>query len=533
MGLGSALVVIALAGAAYGQEPLPGGLVQLVPPAPVTGGAGQVDLYLVALNPDGSPATGLSLKADRAVGMATRWIEVGGGLYKLPYDPPVVEAPSLVTASARGKLASRDKVSALSTFQVVPAPPPFAAEVSPRSLVLGRDAGSALSFDAGPEGVEVRSTVGAVEGLARQPDGEWTARFVPPKLKYPHVALVVWASSADPLRSAGHAVIGLTGNADYPVKGPPGATVSLEVGGRTFGPTTLGADGKGKIPLEAPPGVTVGTQITTVAGQESREELDLKVPETRRIALYPLPGSIAADPARAIPLRVVVVMPNGAPDENARPTFTVPSGSVSEVTHRGEGVYEATWHPGGALGVGQVKASLGSEVQTDVIPVVGVAPRATVTLSASPAAIAPETTAVEVTARLTDPAGGPVTGATVRLDVTGGQLSAPATDAGGGEYRATVVPGPGALELRAHPLAAPSTEPVREVRVSSSAGAVVNDGATEVEVWVTTVDAQGAPVGEVPVALVLVQGDGVLAERELVTGPDGAARTRYTAGTSP
>ncbi|MEQ1508542.1 MAG: hypothetical protein ABMB14_40295, partial [Myxococcota bacterium] len=120
------------------------GLVQILPVAPVTGGGAPVELYAVALNPDGTPMTGLSLTAVRTLGVDKRWTEVGGGVYRLGFVPPAVDERSVVTITAKGKASTGAKVSVAQAVELVPEAV-LAATVTPTELTLGRDPGASLA----------------------------------------------------------------------------------------------------------------------------------------------------------------------------------------------------------------------------------------------------------------------------------------------------------------------------------------------------------------------------------------------------
>lgn len=505
----------------------PAGLIQVVPVAPVVGGGAPVDLYLVALNPDGSPMTGLSLKATRTLGLDTRWTEVGGGVYRIPFTPPEVAEPSMVSITARGKSpATKLKVSASAPVQIMP-DKPLTAGNGQVTLTLGRDTEVVLPVTGSSgAGVVARASAGTVTLL---PDGQ--ARYEAPKLNYPHVAVLTFADAADPLARNAHLSLQLNGSVEYPLKASPGASVSLVIGDRTFGPVLAGADGKAKIPVEVPPGVQQATQVTSTNGQETREQIDLKIPETRRLELVPLPAVLPADPALVVPVRVAVRSPTGG-DETETPVFTPSAGTVGPVVSVGGGLWQAEWRLPSDGAEASIDVSLGTDLQKDTITVGLVQRRPTkVELAPSVTEIGPDTEQIDVVAKLTDASGAVLIGADLVLAPSGADPIGDVLDLGNGDYRFALVPGEtGPTEVRVWTRTPPSKNPVGAVVVVPDVPVVANDGAAKVDLRVAAVDAQGVPVAGATVMVDLTQGDGTVSSSQLTTDDDGMAETSYIAG---
>ncbi|MEQ1505607.1 MAG: invasin domain 3-containing protein, partial [Myxococcota bacterium] len=333
---------------------------------------------------------------------------------------------------------------------------------------------------------------------------------------------------------------------DYPVKAEPGASVLLEVAGKKFGPAVAGADGKVKVAIEVPPGVQRATRVSIVNGAEKREDLDLKIPETRRIQLVPLPEVLPADPDRVVPLRVVVVDPTGEPDDGATPVFTPSAGTLGQVVNRGGGVYEAGWRLPAEPGPATVAVTLGgasAELQQDTAAVTLVARRpAAVALTPSAAEIGPDTQTIDVVAKVTDATGAGLAGLPLVVGVTGAAKTGDVVDLGTGEYKITLDPDDaGSTDLHVAVAGPPTANPVAAVTVVPSAGRVANDGSSALEVVVAATDAVGVPVHGATVVVDLVAGDGKFAPHDhsglvtsttVATGDDGTGRTTYTAGTA-
>ena len=153
----------------------------------------------------------------------------------------------------------------------------------------------------------------------------------------------------------------------------PNATVIVRIDGRDFGPYPTDATGAAKVPIKVPPGMTTAKLITVVNGQTTEAPLDLKVPETRRVALFPTQAAIPGDPKASVPVRAYVVTPGGQPDAAAKVKFSVSVGTVSDAKHVGNGIYEAMWTPAAMPAGGKANLTVtldgGAAVQTDTLEI--------------------------------------------------------------------------------------------------------------------------------------------------------------------
>lgn len=517
----------------------PTGFVGLLPVAELEGGA-STELYVVALDPDGTPVTGATLKTVRTAGLAKTWTEVGGGVYKIAFSAPVVLTPSALPITVRGKSPrSGAKLTLDTPVELIPARPAATIASNLDAMLLGRDPEATLTVTGtSSAGIKVRTSAGTVASIDVLPAGGAAARFDPPKLNYPHSAIVTFADAADPFGRGGFVVVKLNGNAEYPVKAPPGASVSLDVAGRTFGPVVADASGKARVPVEVPPGVFTATQIDVVNGQESRSSLDLRIPETRRIELFPLPGELPAGPDTVIQVKLAVVTPAGAPDVAATPVFEPSGGATGPVTPLGGGVYAVDWRLPDAAGAASIKATLGSETQTDAVEV-NLVPRrpAKIELTSTVGAVDAAGQPFEVVAKLSDAAGGPIVGAAPTLAVTGADKTAGPVDRGNGDYGFTVDPpdeGDADVQLEVAVTGGATRNPVAHLAVAPARTQLPNDGTSATEVTVMATDAAGAPVEGAAVTLD-VRGVGHFGASNtiaLTTGPDGTAHATYTVGAS-
>ncbi len=315
-----------------------GPLVEVLPTGTLRGGETR-ELRVLALGVDGAALDDLDLEVSVDKGSVGELVSAGDGLYAVPFTAPA-DAGS-VSLTLKGKTADKQSVRVDATLKVVAALGPIEASADPPKVVLGRDAATTLKADTGSEqGVRVRASAGTVGKPVRR-GTSYTAQLTLPKVNFPQVSIVTWADAAEPHRRTGYQVIPLSGAVAFPVKGPAGASVLLQVDGREFGPVELDDAGKGKVPIEVPPGINEATQIVIDGDETTESTLALGIPPTRRLSLMPVAAAWPADGTQTVPVRVVVVTATGEPDEGAAPELTASAGSLGAVKGLGDGVYEA------------------------------------------------------------------------------------------------------------------------------------------------------------------------------------------------
>lgn len=214
------------------------------------------------------PVTGAVLEVvPRAGRLAGPVVEVGPGRYDVPWVAPAGTTEEVFTVrfGGEGPYSLHLPVESL-----VPAPlgAPHDQDVSPGA---GRIELKYPSTDPpAPEDVVIGVTEGRVLSVTRETDGldvvvtpseDTNARIV-------HVA--VWDRRVPdrmPVFGAARVRVRRTGT----VTVEPGSTVSVRVGGRTYGPFSAGSDGQAGIAFEAWPGETTYDVVATdAAGNSSR-----------------------------------------------------------------------------------------------------------------------------------------------------------------------------------------------------------------------------------------------------------------------
>jgi len=245
----------------------------------------------------------------------------------------------------------------------------------PARLVLGKDAGAELEVQA-PESARVvfSSSVGIVAAPQRK-GAVVRARFTPPALHSPSVALVLAQVETDGARELFWLSIPLTGADTMEIETRPGASVQATVSGNTIGPVKADRKGIVKLPMVVPPGVqSAMLRITDTLGNMSERPLDLDPPPFSRLRVAARQASAsAATPAE---VEIFVVKPDGTPDDGARVELAGAAGGETEMRGRiGPGVYLAAYTPPeGRTGAVELTAKAGGQLATMELGVRPVAP---------------------------------------------------------------------------------------------------------------------------------------------------------------
>lgn len=172
----------------------------------------------------------------------------------------------------------------------------------------------------------------------------------------------------DPSNAYASYALQLVGRTNYPVQVAPAGRAIIKIGERDYGPVQADASGLAAVPILVPPGVSVATLLSiSPGGALTESRLNLKVPETKRVAWFPAPAE--ARGAGPIQVQALVVTPDGKPDEAAAPKFRASHGQISAVRYKGNGIYAAIWTPPAVTAplAASLVVSLGSAVQEDAL----------------------------------------------------------------------------------------------------------------------------------------------------------------------
>ena len=507
-----------LVGTAHAQALFEGGgLLELIPADQVVGdGQTPVKFSLLALETDGSPILGLTAKIVPTGGTATVLREIGGGIYEFGFTPPAVDAARTVELAIKGKKRDKTPIARVYGLNVLaPASHQLSLSANPPQLVLGQDASSTINIqlsggdlsDVSDVALVLAPTAGEIANLTYLGNGRYSALYTPPAVNYPQVAIITVADRQDPGRSYGYLSIPLMGKTSYPITSTPGANVMLKVGDRDFGPIQADATGRANVPIMVPPGVQQATLTTATGAETKTETIDLKVPESKRVALFPTYAGIPGDRSVTVPVRVAVTTAGGAAAPNAQVNVSASSGTITKAVHEGNGIYRADYTPAAMLAMGQVTvaASLASQpgVQTDnvTVPLVPVRPGG-VTLSAEPGLLAEGATGFKALVQVVSPEGKGMSGQQVLLVANGAELQESVKDLKGGDYQGLFdLTGSGPVELTATVQSTPTGNPMRSLVLLPTVDRLPNDGLSSAMLTVVAVDEFGYPVAGVPVNL--------------------------------
>jgi hypothetical protein len=427
---------------------------------------------------------------------------VGGGL-DLRYRPPRVRGPERDTIRV---VAGGRTLEA----QVALEPPgrtQLELRVTPDPLLLAKGAEAEVRLSvrdaAGrPTRAPLRlgASVGRISPLVETSIGELSARYTPPEERFPQVAILAALSLADGAFSA--RPLKLSARVPVSGEGEPGATMQLLVEGRTFGPETIDASGRFTLPIVVPPGGRAVGISTDRLGNQKRREIDLQLPSFPRLVLAAVPNELIADGQSRAEVVAFAVDARGNPERGRAPRLSAERGTLSPPQPRADGVWSWTFTAPEGTGSGAVRLRGGTEASSAKRSEawVGTAEARVTLRPAPPFRIELEPgeplgagvqEPAEVTVRVVDAFGSPVTGAELQAALAGGRVIG-TRELGGGSYAISVVPprdpGRGAARLHVELRALRAGSPRRVTLHATRAP----EGKLAAEAWVD--DDLGLPV---------------------------------------
>ena len=529
------------------QTVFPGAhLMEMLPAGQIVGdGQTSVTLYVTALDPSGQPLETSRLKASASEGDISDLENQGNGLISMQFTPPVVREAAEVVLRLKGKVGSEGLDKAWS-LQVVPSlASSLQTAINPAQVVLGQDRTASVSFTlpnisahGGEPELQFRATAGELSNVTYLGNGRFTGLYTPPDVAYPHAALITVSDKRSPTDIYGYLAVPLVGKTDFPRRNlPPNSSVILKISGREFGPYPADGNGSVSIPVIVPPGVAKGTQIVVSNGRTTESSIDLQVPATRRISLFPVHSGIPGDGINSITLRAAVIEPTGEADPTAAVRFTVSSGEVTTARHEGNGVYSATFTPPTTLRATtasiQVSLDGASGVQSDSFDINLIPARpSSLQLSPDPSRLAPRGEGFKLFAKIRGEDGSGLSGRSITYFANGAQLRGSVKDLGNGDYEAAfVTTGRNHVDITGTAMPTATGNPLRGVVLFSSKARLPNDGLSSSLVTIVAVDEFGYPVPGVEVDL-SVRGDLGSMPDTVTTDSQGLAQVFYTAGRS-
>ncbi len=543
----SAVVMVPACSNAYAENaPVFAGprLLEMIPATGIVGdGATVADLYVLALDAHGAPLTGLALKGSTNTGSVSALQDAGGGLWRMDYTPPKVDASVSATLTLKGKIGKEQYLGTWS-FPVTPSSThPLSATANPSKLTLGVDKTATISIKLASGDrqsgdsvrLQIAASTGTVENITNLGGGNFSALYTAPKELVAKVALLTIVDKGDPSHTFAALAIPMSSKMDVPVTAAKNARVIIKIGDTQFGPIQVDSKGRAKVPVLLPPGVTTAEKIAVGAdGQSISEPMDLKLPEATRIALMPVAAGVPSDSRLGVAIHAAVVTPDGRPDITAQVVFAASAGSFAPTRHEGNGIFGAVYTPpsGGVPTTATLTASLADRpTQSTASPMSLVSLRpGRVELTSVPAKLAPGAETFTVTALVTGTEGTALPGRAVTFGASGARLDGGVKDTGKGAYIAVFNPtGKGPVQVNATVGLPVTGNPMWRLLVVPSVGRVSNDGLSSLQITVAAIDEFGYPVPNVAVTLRLTGGDGSL-PTDATTNASGLAQVYYTSG---
>jgi hypothetical protein len=159
--------------------------------------------------------------------------------------------------------------------------------------------------------VRVGANVGTVVSVSPHGNGEYVVRFDLPDKRFPQVAMIGATADVGGCRASGFVLVPLKALASPAFETDPGATVTLKVGEKVYGPVRAGPDGRVRVPVVVPPGISTATARSTGNGGKTTEQtIDLGLPDfSRMLVLHP--ATVTA--GENTPVEVFAFGPDGQP----------------------------------------------------------------------------------------------------------------------------------------------------------------------------------------------------------------------------
>jgi hypothetical protein len=329
-----------------------------------------------------------------------------------------------------------------------PAAPPVTVTLVPAApkLLLGKETELAVTLDVrGPNAdsfvpVRAMANVGTLEmPHADGQPGHFVARYLPPGERFPQVALLVVELASGTRRMHVAARIVLEGSTVVPFHSSVGASVTMRVADRNFGPVVADRQGRAEIPIQVPPGIRAGlARAVDHAGAARETEVDLQQAPYPRVLVLAAP---TLDVGSFSEITLLGVDPDGTPANPARLTLGASAGLLHPLGAGAAGEARFLFEAPRLLGSGAVAltamAAGSPPSRTDMAVALRVGPPAQLAISPSTHKLvvgSNETARVAISAH--DAFGNPTVATGVEIAVDG--LPRPVSIGGGGLGTLTV-----------------------------------------------------------------------------------------------
>jgi hypothetical protein len=200
-------------------------------------------------------------------------------------------------------------------------------------LMLGQDTSLRIKVTTPVEvtSLELSASVGEVTEVERTGGRSWTARYMPPALYYPQVALVSAIARTDRRVLVGWAALRMWGKGDAVVRTRPRAKVTIQIGKDTFGPARANRKGVAVVQVVVPPGVR--------HGWDGVKQVDLNLPGINRLHGWLDGDKVEGETGGRRTLYLVAVEPDGTAYRRSPPSIELDGGSVGRPRRLGAGAW--------------------------------------------------------------------------------------------------------------------------------------------------------------------------------------------------
>jgi hypothetical protein len=218
--------------------------------------------------------------------------------------------------------------------------------VEPQQLALATGEGAQILVELRDgAGVPVSSAppdllarLASVGPLRQVGPGRFSADYRPPGARFPQLEILV---ARLPGQALAWVALPLWGAGTVRVNTDPGAEVSLEVAGRSFGPIRADAQGQAMVPFESPPGAERGELILK---NGDRREIDLGVPGLDPLWLLAETTRLRLPEQREARLHLFAVDAAGRPWAEAPVLLSAQGAEIESPRETSPGHFEATLH---------------------------------------------------------------------------------------------------------------------------------------------------------------------------------------------
>jgi hypothetical protein len=185
--------------------------------------------------------------------------------------------------------------------------------------------------------------VGSFSEPERVAPGQYRAVYVPPRTRFPQMALVAVWRETGPEARIDFLRFPLFGTTRLAVKAPPGSAVSAKVGPEEFGPVVASAKGNAILPILAPPGVRQATVSISGESGPALRAVALEVPPYNRLIAAVVPATAPAD--GKTPVRLDVFYDVGGAEVPADRVHVTASEGKATLVEAGQGRYSYRYVP--------------------------------------------------------------------------------------------------------------------------------------------------------------------------------------------